>query len=119
MKGAQGEFARRLWRECCKVCLEGAMGPPAAEGVGGASLTRRCAQAADHSLVVALIHVRDTFSSKKDMVPGVMSEARMLAASPMRNRWAKLRSAKHVTRTSAGVRALSARKRRSSVVAHN
>jgi hypothetical protein len=53
------------------------------------------------------------------MVESDTSPGRMLAASPIRRRWAKLRKARQVTRISGVERALSARKRRRSAVAHN
>ena len=54
--------------------------------VVGAREARRAAQAEVHVLHVAVIQERETFSSKKEMVGGEMSEGRILAASPMRRR---------------------------------
>lgn len=95
------------------------MGPPAAVAVGGARVASRLAQAAAQAPVREVIHVRETFSSKKETVEGEMSERRMLAASPMRRSWEKLRHARQVVRASAGEWVRSARKRSSSLVAHN
>ena len=119
VNGAHGEPAKRAWRAACKVCLVGTKGPPAAVEVGGACAASLRAQADDHVLETEVVQVRLTFSSKNAMEVGVMSLGRMLAASPMRSRWAKLRKARAATRISGAVRARSAMNNRRSAVAQS
>jgi hypothetical protein len=64
VNGAQGEPAKRAWRDCCRWDLEGAKGPPAAVPVVG-SVWSRLAQAAAQRPRGEVTQERLTFSSKK------------------------------------------------------
>ena len=114
-----GDPAKRDWKECCRVCLEGTKGPPAEVAVTGARDNSRRAHAEDHVLVGVWIQDLEPFSSKKERVLSEMSEGRMLADSPTRNRCTKARQARHKVRESVVEWARSARKRKRSGVAQS